>query len=163
VFGDYLNYFSEELTRSREEAVNFLVFTLELPDSAAGRGSAESVVDIFRQASADISNATLLTDIANYCPGGTEVRTNEEIFEVMDQQDEEYVRIAEEQYVRTLAQLNPKMQAQLRTRIAKHKKSYAVAALNHKEAWEAAHPSPDMRAIVTDICTDLLARRDGKD
>ncbi len=163
-FDDYVDTVSQMLGQSREEAVDFVIFSLELPDDVASRTDSERLVDIFQQASAQIKSNKLALNIANYCPGGMEARTNTQIFAVMDQLDDEYLDIYAASYLSTLAQLAPDMAARLQTTVEDHKEGITIVSLDHKKAWEAVEGSgnPDMRAKVSDICESLIAERDGQ-
>ena len=162
-FVDWLQYFSEELKRSRADAAKFLVFKFELPDNAASFASVESVIDILQQASYTANSDTLSSDIEAYCPGGTEVRSNDQIFEVMDAQDDAYVHIAERNYANVVEQLDSATREKLQATVAKHKRSFHAISYSHKEAWESKNANPDMRSIVSGICSELIAKRNRQD
>lgn len=162
-FVDWLQYFSEELSRSRADSAKYLVFQFDLPENAESLASVESAIDVLQQASIAFSNDVLASEIASYCPSGEEVRSNDQIFEVMDAQDDEYVRIAEWTYANVGVQLAPAVRETLQTAVARHKRSFHAISTSHKDQWESTNQNPDMRAILGGICAELIAKRDQRD
>lgn len=156
VFVDYLQYFDDALARSRDDAVTFLIFTLELPNDSFGAAKARKLSYVLEKSSKAVFSETRSADIESYCLEDIDTRTNEQIYDIMDRQDDEYVRIAQRIYEDTLAQLDSETQEDIQRKVVTHKRSYSVISVTHKDAWESTTDDPDMRAVVADICRMLL-------
>lgn len=161
-FSSYLGVFGDIAAKAEDDGLAFLVFSLELPDDPASRHAAQAVARVLRRAHAELEAEILASEIAHYCPGGPETRSNAQIYELMDWMDDENIRIGQRHYAKTFQQLDSEMAASVQRRLDRHKQSMYAIALDHEQAWKAhlADPDPDMRAVVAQICTDLFARRD---
>lgn len=155
-FNDYIGYVHNR--GSREKAEDFVIYTLQLSDTAEGRAIARSAVEIFEEAYFAIEQDILNSEAANICNGPGTSKSTAQIFIAMDQQDDSNEAIIEQHFQAAISKFSNSVRELVLAELARHKMSFSYATFDHKVAWEKQNPTPNMADVVDDVCANLIAR-----
>lgn len=153
LYKDYLGYVHRRVAADKmEDAVDLVIFTLDLDQSEASRTLARYTIEQFERSYRAMKLEIASSSIENYC--SSEERSNDDAFAAMDQQDDENLVIVERHYNEILESLDSSFVQKLIPYLERRKGSFSYVALDHKRAWEKADPEADANEILHVACEE---------
>jgi len=154
-FRGYLDVVHNRVNEGAKSAEDFFLFSLGLPDTVENRAMAQAAIEVFEEAYRGIKRDILTSEIANLCIDSASTRTDDQIFVLMDAQDDREEAIVEQHYQYAIQRMDSETKNLLLYELGRFKSSFVYWTVNHKTAWEMSNSNANVREFIDVTCDDL--------